>query len=636
MITLATAFLMLLATVGTGAFVLRGLRIGNTLSPSQALSFAFFCGVGLLGWNVFFLGTLGYLNSTILIGLLCVMSTGLYFIDWAAIKQVSLQRPSLHISILLSLLVITLSFDLAEALSPAADADTLAYHFETPRQFLERGEVFAIARAYDGAIPLLLHMTYTVALAIGGEGALTLWVMLTGWGLGLAMYAVISHFVSRNWALVGALLILTTPAIVYAAGTGQIEPRTAAFALLAVFAATHIGNDNNTPFRWAILVGLLAGFFAAAKITGLIFVFAVGVAILFRKGGVRYAAVYSCAVIAVGFQWYTFNWTQTGDPLYPLLWEFVSLNPGFEWNAEVAESARLMLQQENSLPRNFLWYIAYPLRTIIAPLPIFESLRTGLGPAILLGLPFALILLCQKKPNALSPTAVTFGVTAFVFYSIWFFFGPSVRIRHLLPIYPIVLCLILLTCAKFTHRYGSQGLLLAGFLGVVIIQLGGQAIFTKKHIDRIIQNKSDGVFLTKNIAGYNVVEWINENLNSDNRVLVSSRQWLYRLKVPYLLASPGLQTTISLNIGAQDLSLFVHQLNDAQISNIVLLRGSSDAQAPGTLERFVIDLKALGCVYPLAHIEGERFQSRTLKGMRHGAAYWDIYSYDSDECTRRL
>lgn len=627
---------MLLATVGGGAIVLRGLRIETAISSLQTLGFAFFCGVGMLGWNVFFIGTLGYLNTTALISLLCVMSTGLYFIDWPAFKRIKLQRPSLWTYILLGLLVIVLSFDIAEALSPVADADTLAYHFETPRQFLERGEIFAITRAYDGAIPLLLHMTYTVALAIGGEGALTLWVMLTGWGLGLAMYVVVSHFASRNWALVGTLLILTTPAIVYAAGTGQIEPRTAAFALLAVFAFTNIGNDNKTPFRWVLLAGLFAGFFAAAKITGLIFVFAVGVAVLLKKDGLRYAVVYSCAAIAAGFQWYVYNWTQTGDPLYPLLWQFMSLNPGFEWNAEVAESARLMLQQENSLPRDFLWFVTYPLRTIISPLPIFESLRTGLGPATLLGLPFALILLFQRKSTALCSSTVTFGVTAFMFYSIWFFFGPSVRIRHLVPIYPIVLCLIILACAKFTQIHGAKGLLLTGFLGVIVLQLGGQAIFTKKYIDRIIQGQSNDAFLSKNIAGYGVVEWINKNLNPDDRILITSREWLFRLKVPYLLASPGLQTTVSLNLGNQDLSRFVRQLNDAQISNIVLLRENSDAQTPSTLGRFVGDLKALDCIYPLAFIEGERFQSRTLKAMKHGTVYWDIYRYDSTECDQRL
>lgn len=152
----------------------------------------------------------------------------------------------------------------------------------------------------------------------------------------------------------------------------------------------------------------------------------------------------------------------------------------------------------------------------------------------------------------------------------------------------------------------------------------------------MIQSKSDAVFLSENVAGYGVVEWVNQNLNSSHRILITSREWLFRLKIPYLLASPGLQTTVSLHIGNQDLKRFIQQLNDADISNIVLLRGNPDAPTVGTLARFVDDLKALGCVYPLRLIEGERFQSRTLKTMRHGTVYWDVYRYDSAECTRRL
>ena len=40
-------------------------------------------------------------------------------------------------------------------------------------------------------------------------------------------------------------------------------------------------------------------------------------------------------------------------------------------------------------------------------------------------------------------------VAALVFYTVWFVFGPSQRIRHLLVVYPIVMLCILAGAASF-------------------------------------------------------------------------------------------------------------------------------------------------------------------------------------------
>ena len=70
---------------------------------------------------------------------------------------------------LAGVLALVLIFDLFEALAPPADADTMAYHFAIPKNFLRAGGIYFIPRVTDGAIPLLLHMTFIPPMALGGE-----------------------------------------------------------------------------------------------------------------------------------------------------------------------------------------------------------------------------------------------------------------------------------------------------------------------------------------------------------------------------------------------------------------------------------------------------------------------------------
>ena len=64
-------------------------------------------------------------------------------------------------------IALVLGGDLLEGLAPPADADSLAYHFTLPKAILAEGRLVPIYQAMEGTIPLLLQMTYLVALGTG-------------------------------------------------------------------------------------------------------------------------------------------------------------------------------------------------------------------------------------------------------------------------------------------------------------------------------------------------------------------------------------------------------------------------------------------------------------------------------------
>src|SRR6185436_15685191 len=178
---------------------------------------------------------------------------------------------------------------------------TLAYHFALPKQFLDAGHIAFVPRAGDGAIPMLVHMSYLAALGIGGERALTLWTMLSGWAVAGFLYVICRRYLDRGWSLAAAAVFLTIPAVIYGGGSGQVETRLALFALGGAMAAAEAVRTGQ--LRYAVLAGLFAGFFAAGKLTGLLFLPALGCVFLLNRRWLALGAAFSAAAIIAGVQW---------------------------------------------------------------------------------------------------------------------------------------------------------------------------------------------------------------------------------------------------------------------------------------------------------------------------------------------
>src|SRR5688572_925543 len=186
--SLASLALVVLATLGSGAMALTALGVLQTLPRAEQVVWSFAAGLGVFGWLLFFPGLLGAISPHALTVYSCVLACGAVLLARPGPDEAPL-KPLRGVEwLLLACIACALLFDLAEGLSPPADADTLAYHFALPKQFLEAGHIAFVPRAGDGAIPMLVHMSYLAALGIGGERALTLWTMVSGWAAAAFLY----------------------------------------------------------------------------------------------------------------------------------------------------------------------------------------------------------------------------------------------------------------------------------------------------------------------------------------------------------------------------------------------------------------------------------------------------------------
>ena len=604
---------MIAASIGLGAATLAPLGVARRSGRAAFVLWSFVCGFGLLGWLVFCLGAAKMLQGLPLAVLLGMGALGLAVAIRVPVRDAdgAPQRALDAIEwTVVALIAAAMILDLLEGLSPPADADTLAYHFALPKAFLSEGGLFFVHRAVDGSIPLLIQMTYVPALALGGETALTLWTMVTGWMAPAALYVICRRFIDRRWSLISALILLTTPAVLYGAGSGQIEVRMSLFVLFCVMIIAD-GWDR-FDLGHAIAIGLAAGFLMGSKYTGLLLAASVAPAVLLVERRFRPLLLAAAVGVLAGGQWYLWNWIHTGDPVYPMLFGLVEYRDGVTWDTAHADAVSSMFASDIAVPDNFLWLFGYPFYAMLSGNDTFEASRTGFGPFLLFIAPIAAIGAWRFRHRIPNSPLISAALIAVVFYLLWFFLGPSQRVRHLLPVYPLlVLCMV-----AASYRWAAAGqirpLALAA-AATLVIQFAGQGVFSVNYLRHHVSGESRQTFLERNVSMYALVDWINTNLDPGDRVLIQFRQLIYLIEKPVFFAHPDLEPRIDTSRTAMDPSRLFRQMREQQISH-ALVRERSSAKDTATARGLAMwpRLVSARCATPVARIGADSIRSRSL------------------------
>jgi hypothetical protein len=603
-----TLVALMAASMGFGGAVLRISSLGQiTGNPAETYSLGFLIGTGFIGWILFLPGIAGVFVPPVFWSVTGV-GTAVLIVTHRVYGSVVLPTnfPPRLIA-LLAFLAVALAFDFVEGISPPADADTLAYHFAVPKQFLAAGRIDFIPRAVTGAIPMLFHMTYAAALGMGGELTLTLWAMVTGWATGLLIYGIARRFADRAGALALAIVFLTTPAVLYGGGSGQVETQCAGLVLASAFVLV-VGRDTGS-WRLLAVAGMLAGFFVAAKYFGLIFAGASGLVLLFHRDGTRFAFIFSIAVFLAACQWYLWNWWHTGDPVFPSLFVLLGLPDAPFWTAAYSEHhSTIYATAENPLARTISNWLLYPVYATFDTVAKFESGRTGLGILLALLLPLTVTgALCRQFRDRQTIIFLALGA---IFFTVWFASGTTQRVRHLLPIYPIILIAFYALALKASQKFKLVRPFAAAVALVLIVQLGGHGLFAANYARYIFSSESREAFLQRNIQSAKAVFWINRNLSAQDRVGHIARGIAYLFDRPSFMLHPFSQAVIDFRSTAGNSQKFIAQSMNQNITHFLLDdTWYQQSSASARMVTFLIDSE---CLKKIKTFSVAGMSSRTL------------------------
>jgi hypothetical protein len=296
----------------------------------QALEYLLFSvavGAGIVATTILFLGLLGGLRPSwlllLFVGHVIVARRqipGLFSSAARACREIRDNASAFDIWVF-SLVIL---FMLSQALLPPLDWDSLLYHLEIPRQYLQKGRIYLPADNLRTAFVQLEHMLYLPLLACGSISGPAVLNTFFAAGLGLAAFSFGRRFLDAFHAGKGLSLLWGSPVLIAVAVTAKVDVTVAFYLFLAQHALLRVELEEGAR-QLLVLAAVLLGLAVGVKLTAAIYGLALTPWILRacckqRRAGpaaVKAILVFGLAAFIAYLPWLLKNLLVTPFPFYP-------------------------------------------------------------------------------------------------------------------------------------------------------------------------------------------------------------------------------------------------------------------------------------------------------------------------------
>ncbi len=519
--TIGLLIFVLLIGVGMGQKIIRVLKI----EPSSFLENLVFCipiGLGLFSYCIFALGLSSLLHIRYFI-LLFIITLYWSCNEWwellilgknkinNAVKDFS--RLKFWKKSLLLIWVFILGLTFLQALTPPWDYDSLMYHLQGPKTFLNVGKIVLLPDNWGANGPFTLEMLFMFGLRFSSDNFAKLIHLSYTILLVIATYIFGRKFFNRENGWLGMAIMIAMPIFPIWASIAFIDMGWALYEFLAIY-ALFIWFEKRQQ-KYLLLSGIMSGLAIGSKYIGLGNVAIMGLAIIWytRKQGFKVilqnTLIFGLTASLIGSPWYIKNLILAGNPVYPFYFG------GAQWPME---RVGFFLDYLNSFGVGHRWvdYLLLPWN-LYAHYQYFTSFMGTIEIGSFL-FPFIIFYPFVQK-SKFSNTLFGLIILRFIIWSIG-----SQQIRFLLPIFPglsilsasVILQLFNLPIFKNLGRLFWISLI----EGVTIATLIYSVIFfvNVKPFDVVIGRESKYSFLSRKTPHFSSSLFITEKLNENDKV----------------------------------------------------------------------------------------------------------------------
>lgn len=342
-------------------------------------------------------------------------------------------------AILVSALATTAVVLVVQSLRPDVSWDASVYHLTLPKLYLAQGGFLRVPFNVYSNWPLGIELLFGAAMALRDYVLAKLFHFSLGALTAVAVYRI----AGPRFGLLGAAFFLFNPVVLFEIRIAYIDLAYALFFLLASQKLSQaLDSPVGSPNRLHHLAhcSLLAAILCAVKLNGFF-----GPMVLFliwagsslrssRRINVRQwlgeVAWWVVPSLLLGAPWLIKNWLLTGNPVYPLLYEWFG---GPEWSSRLSEQ-HAAWQRAIGMGRQWIDYLLLPFRVIWFGELGYGTFDGKIHRAWLVLLPLALY--GARGSTARSRMAGRFLVASALFFLLWAF--TSQQMRLLLPILPLL------------------------------------------------------------------------------------------------------------------------------------------------------------------------------------------------------
>jgi hypothetical protein len=422
------------------------------------------------------------------------------------------------------------------ALTPPYARDALIHHLAVPKLWMKHGGFYETPWAIFSYYPMNIELLYLLCLLIGWDILPKLVHLGFALGTGLLIYRYAKVRLGRRYALLGLLLWLSTPIVIYVGTIAYIDLGITFFITLALLALARFGSPEAPPKKSVLLMAVSLGLAIGSKYTALIalpfFLGCLFIAAARKYGSVK-ATRYLLALVVVaglvGSPWYLKNLYLQGNPLYPFRLPFTAFSAErtADNGAEASLSQRNGAQIEvggNTLLKRRLLYNENMLEILSVPLRIFWQGKDNdaryfdgvLSIFYLVFLPFAWF---ERRERGQVMLFLTFSW----FFILMVFFLQNMRIRYIMPALPPLLIVNLIGAKHLIENAKTPVKALAifavGALTAMNFHYLGNRLNTVKPWRYVFGLENRDQFLMRTVGSYPAVTWINTHLPHDSKVL---------------------------------------------------------------------------------------------------------------------
>jgi hypothetical protein len=235
--------------------------------------------------------------------------------------HVSTERIDSWARLMLACILLAAALNLAGAMAPPFEYDELEYHLGALADYQRAGRIVFLPHNFYSNMPQLTEMLYLLAKTTTSDIAAKLLHWLFGLLAAAAVYGVAQRLWSKSVGLTAAALFYCTPFVQDLSQTARIDLATAFFGTLA-FGALVLWAEEEEKRDLLWLSALGVGGAVATKWPAVAVVLFPAVVLLVLRRQYRLLAGFCLAAVTMVGPWLVKNWLLTGNPMYPLFYEW--------------------------------------------------------------------------------------------------------------------------------------------------------------------------------------------------------------------------------------------------------------------------------------------------------------------------
>ena len=411
---------------------------------------------------------------------------------------------------------------------------------------MKHGEIFEIPWAEYSYYPMYMNLFYLVCLYFKNDIAPKFIHLGFGLGTGWMIYSYLKQKFDRNWGLLGMVIFITTPIVVWLSTSAYVDLGMTFFITGSVLSFIKWRDSEYSKIKWLLISSFCMGIAIGSKYNALIAWFIVNLMLILsyvrdtnrQIDVIQYGILFFVITVLVASPWYLKNYLQTGNPFYPL---FNSVFKLLDHRPVQEVLSGQVIKKNGQISFFKLREVMYSesfWETLLIPIRMFfqgkdtsyQYFQGSLNPILIIFLPFAMLNRRYGKDKI-------FFVCFTVIFIFMAFFLTAKQVRYILPVLPFLSILAVMGIKEFLDKLEQIKLFSSLRIGEKIKSITRLFVFTSvafllifnliylknrisviKPLSYVTGKESRDAFLRRHLLHYDAVKYINTNLPMDAKV----------------------------------------------------------------------------------------------------------------------